>query len=456
MNGHDATNQEGRDASRTWVALVLTIGILLPLALALTYVHRFGVNVPENDDWFFIPTLEAFYSGKAWLPLVLQHYTEHRVIIPKLLILGFSAFNHFDLKFEMYFSVLLMALCALLIWRLIRITATPSWVVIPAGVLLLSLAQAENLLNGWQFCMPLANAFLLGMVVLLSRRSLTIGRYVAAIACAIGATFSFAAGTLAWPLGLFLLFDRMKSPRVFIWIGVSVLVAVLYRWGYQGARDVPPDYLSFWHHPAAAAKLSLAIIGSNFGGYQLATAIATGAATLLLLCGIVLLEPRVFHPRTRPWYALLLYGLLATALVSLGRSFEWQAFALSSRYATLSVLAPVSCVALAAIGIGRIKPAYRQLSIAVCAIGLLFAGVQSIRTALAGWRLGSAVFQERLIARSCLLDFRNAPEACLKRMFANGGEIVRREAAVLEKYDLSPFHDRDSQPDSASRANEIR
>src|SRR4051794_23410131 len=105
MNVHDGTKQERWDAPLARVALVLTIGILLPLVLALFYVHRFGVNVPENDDWFFIPTLEAFYSGKAWLPLVVQHYTEHRVIIPKLLILAFSAFNHFDLKFEMYFSV---------------------------------------------------------------------------------------------------------------------------------------------------------------------------------------------------------------------------------------------------------------------------------------------------------------------------------------------------------------
>src|SRR5258705_196491 len=139
----------------------------------------------------------------------------------------------------------------------------------------------------------------------------------------------------------------MRQGQILIWIGTSALMGVFYRWGYRGARDVPADYLSFWQHPAATAKLFLAILGSNFGSFQVVTSIAVGLVMLALVIVIVFLEPRLFHPQLRPWYALLLFSLLASALVSIGRSFAWEAFAQGTRYTTLSVFVPICSLAIA-------------------------------------------------------------------------------------------------------------
>lgn len=428
--------------------LLLGTGIVAPLLLALYYVRRFGVNVPEADQWFFVPTLEAFYSGEPWFPLIVAHYSEHRLIFPRLLMLGMARLTHYNVKWEMYVSVLLMALCAVLIWRLIQITSVPKWMILPAGFLLLSPAQYENMLVGWQIQIPMANAFLLGMVVLLGSRSLNWVRWMGAATCAVVATFSFSTGPAAWLVGIFLLTDKWREHRrhSFAWIVLAMVVAAFYRWNYPGARDVPPDYLSFWLRPVATTKLFLAVLGNNFGGGEIVPSIVAGAVLVILVVLSVVSLRRASRQDLRPWYALMLFSVIAVGFIALGRNFAWEAFAGATRYMTISVFVPISLLTIGAVMLRNSAAAERRKYAWMYSATLVLGTVFAVITTRPAWAAGEAVLQDRLIARACLLDYRNASTDCLKRMFAYGGEIVRKEAVTLEKYKLGPFHSRPSRP----------
>jgi len=54
-------------------------------------------------------TVQAFYEGGDWQPQVLEHYSEHRVVLLKLIILGLARLTQLNVKVEMFLSALLMA-----------------------------------------------------------------------------------------------------------------------------------------------------------------------------------------------------------------------------------------------------------------------------------------------------------------------------------------------------------
>jgi len=81
---------------------------------------------------------------------------------------------------------------------------------VPVGWLLLSPAQYENLLVGWQLAIPLMNVFVVAAVLLLSASP---PKLLAAAAAAVGATFSFASGMLIWPSGFCLLLMRHRRLK---------------------------------------------------------------------------------------------------------------------------------------------------------------------------------------------------------------------------------------------------
>src|ERR1041385_6071703 len=174
-------NDSRLQRSKIAAALYLFFGAALPFAAAVTYVHLWGVNIPVNDEWNFMPTIEAFYGGGNWPAMVIDHYGEHRIPIPKLIILGLAPLTHYNVKTEMYLSACLMLVCALVCWYLLRQTNGPAWLFLPIGWLLLSTAQNQNLLVGWQFQIPLMNCFALIAVWLLSKRAVRWTHHAGAI-----------------------------------------------------------------------------------------------------------------------------------------------------------------------------------------------------------------------------------------------------------------------------------
>lgn len=433
-----------KEVVRRRIVLAL-LGIVLPTLLALAYVDRYGVNVPVHDEWNFLPILERFYEGSDWWPLVLEHYGEHRIVLPKMILLAVAPWTDYDVKVLMVLSVLMMAATALLLAWLVRgDERVPDWVIVPIGWLLLSTAQFENLLVGWQFQIPLMNMLAVGAVVVLAGGA-TVGRQLGAGALAFGATFSFANGLLIWPaaLPLVLAGDREgRWRRAGLWMGLASLTAVLYAVGYRGFDRPPAGYLTMaLRHPDEALGLFIGLVGNNVGLGRVVPSLLAGCLLLLWLVAVAWGLRRFDRWRTPdlPWLALLLFSLLSTLAVVAGRSFDWDRFITPSRYLTLTVFIPiVAWVAsgrLLALGpIRRSRPLVAAMAVAAGAF-VLAAGL----TADLGWSIAQADRAVKLSGRRCLVNYREAPLACLRQLYLIDGEQVRRLAPFLEAESLGPF-----------------
>src|SRR6478736_4424370 len=109
-------------SSRWWIfpAPWTVWGIWLAMtAAAVAYVGLFGSNVPYSDDWDLIDFITGARS--VTLQWLWSSHGGHRVLLPRLVLLGLYKISGTDFRAGMYFSVgLLSASAAILTWASAR------------------------------------------------------------------------------------------------------------------------------------------------------------------------------------------------------------------------------------------------------------------------------------------------------------------------------------------------
>jgi hypothetical protein len=433
--------------------MLLVLGILLPGILAVYFVKKFGVNVPVHDEWHFMSTVNAFYSGSQWRAALFDHYGEHRIPVPKAIILGLAPFTKYNVKDEMYLSVLLMMLGAFVLWRLLKKTNAPPWLIVPIGWLFISTAQNQNLLVGWQFQIPLMNFFVLLTILLLTNEPLRARDQLAAAATAFIATFSFANGLLIWPvIVLYVAFRKRSFRKALPWLVLMIVAVVLYVAGYHGFHRTPtdhtPDYVAnIKRAPSDVLALFTSVAGNNFDGGTATGGIIAGAVLLLLLLLLVIAwrkrpataDATNFNPY--PWLALALFSCLSIGAIAGGRSLAWKEFATSSRYMTVTLFIPIAILVLGVDFLRRLpRPSPEFKAAVACAAIVVVAAIwQHWRTIHVGWVIADATHAQNMATLPCLRSFRTAPVPCLANLYAADGTYVRQNAATLERWRLGPF-----------------
>lgn len=449
---------------RRWQVVLLVLGILVPGIFAIYFVKHFGVNIPVHDEWHFMSTVDAFYSGGHWQAALFDHYGEHRIPIPKAIILALAPITKYNVKDEMYLSVLLMMAGAYVVWRLLKKTNAPLWLIVPIGWLFLSIAQNQNMLVGWQFQIPLMNFFALLTILFLSREPLRARDQVAAAATAFGATFSFANGLLIWPvIVLFAAFRRRSFRKALPWLVLMIVAVVLYVAGYHGfhrnPNDVTPRYAAdIQHAPVNVIALYTAVAGNNFDGGNAMQGVVAGVLLLIVFLSLIVAwrknpatpETTGFDPY--PWLALALFSLLSAGAIAAGRSPAWKEFATASRYMTVTLFIPIAVIVL---GVDLLRRLPRRATafkfVATCAAIIVVAAVwQHVQTIRAGWTIADATHDQNMATLPCLRAFRVAPIPCLANIYAADGRYVRQNAVTLERFKLGPFAP--AEPDQSSEA----
>jgi hypothetical protein len=136
----------GRD--RGALGFVLTVWLAM-LAAALTLVAVYGSNVPSWDDWDMVPTMTGHQP--VTLEWLWSQHNEHRVPVPRLLMLAMVRWIAFDFRTGMYFNVLATSALALgMVFANRRIRGTSSYLDAFFPVVLLNWSQAANFLWCWQ------------------------------------------------------------------------------------------------------------------------------------------------------------------------------------------------------------------------------------------------------------------------------------------------------------------
>jgi hypothetical protein len=430
-------------AASDWVLLLLC---LIPVFLAANFIWRFGVDVPEWDQWELVPLLRSLRSGHLTVQEIFAQHNEHRILFPRVLMLVLATLTRWDTRAEMWLGWgLLVGLgiaLALEHRRAFGWTREARWLFAPVPWLVFTLNQSHNLLWGWQMQIFLAAASCVWSLVCLERG----GWAWLSLAALLGlvSSQSFAAGLCVWPAGLVLLAlervdRRQRYLRLASWVGCAVVAVGLYFHGYAQPQ-YHPDTAAAVKHPGLALRFFAAGMGSSLGGPsegRLSTAIGL-CLIAVLLAALALSRWRALDPsRARFGLALGLFAAFTCALTTIGRlgyasGPDDVTAAIASRYTTLTVLGVVGAYRCALSCRG---PLVR----AALAGGILSLVLVGTYLALdTQFRSGAVTRRDKRADRATLLNYSHASAADLSKLYPHP-DIVRERAEDLRSLRTSVF-----------------
>jgi hypothetical protein len=445
----------------------------IPLFVLVISIAAFAVDVPIADQWALVPLLEQSYAGRLSLRDLWAQHNEHRLLFPRLLMIGLARLTGWNTTYELGANVVFAAGIAWLLgWqacvsaKMLSVGARPLLPVIALAVF--SLNQAENWLAGWNMQIFLAVLGVVAAVVLLART----GEWPPfALAVLAGVVASYAAlnGNLVWPIGLVVLLAGSRAGaapgrlRVALWLAAGALTLATYVVGYRPTAEQPAlaavlasggryaQYaLIYLGAPLARGPVELAfelVSGDagaicNLGDSALCAtagraALLAGAAGVVLavVAGVVAARDRALFAAALPFLALMLYGLSCAVLTSAGRTGFGVAQALSQRYATvvtpfwMSIVVVLYLAARAPHPDGRFAaPVYAAIAVFVA---LVVMGTLQGRVHLARQHAFLAEAREALVR----LD----DDALIGQRVFPDPAFVRANVHTLQEHHLSVF-----------------
>jgi hypothetical protein len=380
-----------RSGSRVGIAILLVWAGFVASDLYL--VLQYGVNLPFGDDYAVVRQLTGD-QPVTWSWLWSTH-NEHRLPLPRLVLLGLLRAGGNDFRWAMYVNVLALAIVTLLfLLTAAQLRGRPAWADAFFPLVLLHWGNWENMIWAWQVGFVLSAALASG-VLLAAVRTPTSPRMGSAVAVGLcllllplcGATgLAFVpAGALwlgwcgAWTLSMGGTHAQRNGAVTLVLAVLAVALAGAYLAGYR----TPPGHrlADVWEGIYAAWQfLSTAPGRGSFGFWP-----ATGSIMAALVGLSFLWLARAW--RGQPAERACILGLICylagamclAAGVGLGRGGLAWGWGLSSRYITLG--APIACaIYLVALRygddwLGRRLPAYLALGAAALFIPNMIDGL---------------------------------------------------------------------------------
>jgi hypothetical protein len=321
--------------------------LLVPICLPFFFIHRFGTNLPLLDEWYYLMRFQAWQTGHtSLLDLLTVQNNEHRVGVACLVEVFLGCLSHCSSLWQMYGFATCRVFTACLLIDLLN-TDRRNWSMacllgVPIVLHLCSLRQWENLLWGFQLCIGLSCLFFVLMVWLLCKYRSSSIAFGGAILAAFSATFSFANGLLAWPIGFLIVLDRGDKS----WTARKLSQCLA--WSIAGCLTVLAYFLNFQltdallqksdQHASLLDRLSfvLAGLGNSLGQTKIECLIAGGVTGVLTVGAIVAITKMRSVKSSEPGLALLLYGLGSVFLTVIGRCDPGWERATNSRYSSFT------------------------------------------------------------------------------------------------------------------------
>jgi hypothetical protein len=368
---------------------------------AVALVARFGVDIPNWDEWLFVPFLERVAQGQATLGDWLAPHNEHVVMVPRLLLVALAFTFGWNIWLGLAGGLLFAALTVLTLRRLSRSSAGPVPLHLAAdlatALLLFSLVQWENWLWGMQSAWFLANlCFVLALAALRPGNVPPRPRRIAlAAALCLVATLTTAQGPFSW-LALLPLVTWGGGRRIrplAAWLCLTAAAWAMLFVGLRHARHGPTAE-ALWREPLAVAQFFLALLGAPLAPSS-PPAVALGALLLTALLGLASGGLRgQDRSRSLPWCVLGAFGVMIAAATAVSRVGFGVEYALSSRYTTNAVLVWVGVFHLARLRLHALAPRVAWGStialLAALSAGLVSTGRAAVESANAEylWRSG--------------------------------------------------------------------
>ncbi len=384
------------------VAGIIALAMGTATFLLMLLIDRTAYSpVPWGDMWDYWAWHVRFGHHNLILHLADQH-NEHRIVVARLLFLFDQYWCHANAKSLYIFTFLVQLFHATALWllssRVSYLGRASRWFI--AGMILTLLFSAQQFTNFvWFFQVPFVIVYLGASLACISVMGLASQAYLPrsgdfsrvglVVLLGVITTYSMANGLLIWPVLLSLAFAIRTSRRVRLLLALSGACAwTQYLWHYKRPLQHASLSGAFLHLPKTVAFL-LTTIGSPASDTvgAILSIFALGKPETaqffsalvglfgLVLASVVLLQ--FFRSRDdiglveNVYLHILLFLLGSLLLIAMGRFSFPLTEALTSRYATPSLLfwGVLFCLALLNIEKGR----YNKLSapfklVALCSL----------------------------------------------------------------------------------------
>jgi hypothetical protein len=336
-----------------WIkkGLMLTAIIFLISMLALV-VYRYHLEAPQWDQWELVPLLEKYYGRNLKFSDLWFQHNEHRLLLPKAVMLGLASLTRWNIFveqiFNLFLSVIIFILFVIKVKRNFKTYYGKGldFFILVLALLIFSLNQGESWFWSWNMQIFFNLLAVIAGIFFLSARNLGLWHLGMAVFCGLAANYSYAVGLIYWPTSLMVIAfmageDRKKKiVYLFLWMLIATLAISAFFINY--ARPEDQAILSLvlkW--PWRYLQYVLAYLGA-----PLLPAEANPQASFLLgLSGLLLMtalsffllkKSRVNFRELLPFFVLSLYAIGSALLTGIGRAGYGPIQAMSSRYITLS------------------------------------------------------------------------------------------------------------------------
>jgi hypothetical protein len=328
---------------------VLAFGLIV--VLYFWFIQHYSVNTVWVDQWSDIPIIRQAFNGHLTLGSLWAQHGENRVLFQNLIALLLAYTTHYNVVVEEYLSgVMAVAATGLFILAHHRRSPSTPWLYyVPLALVMLSFVQEGNMLFGYALSWYIVLLALAGAIYLLDRPTLTWPVLVAGIVVAIVGSYSNLYGLLIWPAVLVLFLQRRRGRAlVLTWLGSAFVTSVVYFIGFSFAatRSNNGYVLS---HPSTTIDFFLIALGDGLGVQQQSnyyTDVAFfGIAILGVSCWVLSTYGRRADETSGSpiGVAMICFGLLFCAFMTLGRVWFGLGLAGWSRYTTYDLLVLAGC-----------------------------------------------------------------------------------------------------------------
>ena len=430
--------------------------IVLPPLLGAIYIKLFATNVIVWDQWELVPLIEKLSAGTLTFGDIFAQHNEHRLLFPKIIMLGLAYMTHYNTIAEMYFSWILAVVTLTIIFKMYVQDFGKSTIAmikfIPIAWIMFSFRQYENILWGWNIQIYLCVLGFVASIYLLEKANKISYSFIFAIFSGIISTFSFINGLLIWPVGfvyIFLSKGTNVKPFTIMWSIIGVLVWIIYFNNWTKPPNHPPLLFGIDHFATSITYL-IVNIGSPLA-FELSHAFGSGLIIIisLLIFFIICLNDRFtinnnrFIIENAKWISFILFSVLSSAALMVGRSGFGVEQALQSRYVALTSLGIIGVYLI----ITNLNARFRNRKIKernmlyIIILGVIFLGIVVGYTE--GIKEGKNLFESRELMANNLIEYRSMNDENLLILYPNA-DIVRERANVLEKHKLNVFYSNSS------------
>jgi hypothetical protein len=348
-----------------WTILVVGISVWT----AASYIQHASVDVVCSDTWDYMQMIDGFLSGVFDPSEILKAHNQNRTAILVGILLTSARFDNFNQKHIEYLNLFFVSITLVNVLYLsyLLFKGRPlarGVITLVSSIALFSLVQWENLLLSINLIFFSTVAFSVTSIVLMAlclRGQYT--QMTAAILFAVAvimselALFSMGGGVVVWAVNLVQIglaiilfqFQVRALTALLAYLAIAIVSVSAYLWGLEAGG-------SLWFllsHPLESLAYFMIGTGNSIVGW-----FSNGPALWLdFLVGLFLNLVFLFvfaHFRRLPLeeqrrslvlISLILFGVLEQVLVTYGRlPLLGLSSAATSRYSTLTVVAPVAAL----------------------------------------------------------------------------------------------------------------